>query len=225
MNVKSTAQKRIAIGILLMAICSLGRANTVPVDAKTWAWSEDILNSPNNAPKLIYEKNTYFYALVCVDENARPDGPIKFTINRHTGTRFNKSGCWLDAISDIYLAEGSAKGTITDLGPTSRDVRQMNFKFSNISGEESDILGIPDDKPANVKICIEKMAKAGQIKFSIKYYGDAPPVDRWEIPQFPINPRHLDCPEFRHVVAVWLDRGDGEGNANNNPISGTVYVN
>jgi hypothetical protein len=78
--------------------------------------------------------------------------------------------------------------------------------------------------PVNVKICIENMARAGQVKFSIKFYGSEPPVDRWEVPQYPINPGHYDCPEFNHVVGIWLDRGDGEGSANNIPLSGTVYV-
>jgi hypothetical protein len=68
------------------------------------------------------------------------------------------------------------------------------------------------------------MARAGRIKFTIKFYGDEAPVDRWEVPQYPINKQHYDCPEFQHVVGLWLDRGDGEGNANSIPISGTVYV-
>jgi hypothetical protein len=210
---------------LLLAMLSFGLASAKSISSHKWAWSGTIAEPPNNSPKLLHQENTHTYTLVCVDSHTPPAAPLKFTTNGQSQARFNKAGCWLDALTDIYLAEGSASGTITGLGPTTRKVRPLHFNFSNVAGEESDLVGIPSDQPVNVKICIEQMEKAGQIKFTIKYYGDEPAVDRWEIPQFPINPKHLDCPEFNHIVAIWLDHGDGEANANSIPISGTVYVN
>jgi hypothetical protein len=222
-ELKRSLAKCALAGCSLLAVCSFGLASARPSEEPKWTWSENI-TTPDNSPKLLHEKKSFFYALVCISSNDPPAGPIKFTVNNHAGTRFNKAGCWLDAISDIYLAEGHANGTISDLGPTSRQVRPLSFHFSNVAGEETDLVANPPEHPVNVKICIENMARAGRIKFTIKFYGDEAPVDRWEIPQYPINPQHYDCPEFNHVVAIWLDRGDGEGDANNIPVSGTVYA-
>ena len=220
---KIIARRMVFFCSFLMA-SSLSLAASQASRSDKMEWSGNISGSHNDPPQLIHKKDYNFYALVCISSNQPPTGPVKFTVNHQAGTRFNKAGCWLDAISDIYLAEGHANGTIADLGPTSKQLRPLNFNFSNVTGEETDLLAIPPESPVNVKICVEKMSAAGSIKFTIKYYGDEPPVDRWEVPQYPINAKHFDCPEFRHVVAIWLDHGDGEGNVNSIPVSGTVYV-